>query len=355
MKLIAIGDIHASGFGNDPLVENLPARLTYIKKSLEYIMDYGRKNGIEHYVILGDVYHDNTIIYNTSQAMLLDFFKTYEDRTFYIISGNHDLSSTGENQRSAILALGELDNVQCFTRPTIINRCNLIKVDTPLFFVPYSGNFLDSIKNFKNIDPDTILFSHIGLNEAVLQSGLSRVDKLKLSDLKQFKLAILGHYHKPQDFGNDQTHVWYAGSLIPRDWNDKNEQKRFLVIDTITREVQSVNLDCGIPQYIEIVIPPNSTPDFIESEMNRAKQLKSHGDQVRVINKNNSKIKDKDIADIIILEQKEVDVTNRGITVDQSKMEQCKKYLEIKEIPEDEREEYLKVLNDSKLLEVIDT
>lgn len=352
MKIICIGDIHASGFGDDPLVNNLPERLYYIKKSLEYIMDYGRKNGINDYVILGDVYHDKTIIYNTSQAMLLDFFKQYEDRSFYIISGNHDLSSTGENQKSAILALGELNNVQCFTQPVIINKNKLINIDTPLFFVPYSGNFLDSIKNFKNIEPDTILFSHIGLNEAVLQSGLSRVDKLKLSDLKQFKLAILGHYHKPQDFGNDYTHVWYAGSLIPRDWNDKNEKKRFLVVDTITREVQSIDLDCGVPLYIEIIIPPNSTNDFIKYKMQCAKELREQGHKVRVINKNNPKIKEEDISDVIILEQQEVDVTNRGITVEQSKIDQCKKYMEIKNIPENERDEYLKVLNDSKLLEV---
>ena len=65
-----------------------------------------------------------------------------------------------------------------------------------------------------------------------------------------------------------------------------------------------------------------------------------------------SQIREEDISDVIILEQQEVDVTNRGITVEQSKIDQCKKYMEIKNIPEDEREEYLKVLNDSKLLEV---
>ena len=298
MKMICIGDIHASGFGDDPLVDNLPERLYYIKKSLEYIIDYGKKNRIEHYVILGDVYHDKTIIYNISQAMLVEFFKQHEDVSFYIITGNHDLSSTGENQKSAILALDELENVTTFVKPVLINRSDFIRIDTPLFFVPYSGNFLESIKNFKTIDPDTILFSHIGMNEAVLQSGLSRADKLKITDLKQFKLAILGHYHKPQDFGNGQTHVWYAGSLIPRDWNDKNEKKRFLVVDTITKEVESVDINCGVPQYIEIVIPPNSTPDFIKSEMHRAKELRSQGNKVRVINKNNPKIKEDDISDL---------------------------------------------------------
>ena len=74
MKIICIGDIHASGFGEDPLVNNLPERLYYIKKSLNYIMEYGKEHNIHTYVILGDVYHDKTIIYNTSQAMLLEFF-----------------------------------------------------------------------------------------------------------------------------------------------------------------------------------------------------------------------------------------------------------------------------------------
>lgn len=350
MKIICIGDIHASGFGEDPLVNNLPERLYYIKKSLNYIMEYGKEHNIHTYVILGDVYHDKTIIYNTSQAMLLEFFNQWKEDNFYIISGNHDLSSTGENQKSAILALGELDNVNIFVDPTYVSGS--MQTPGPAMFVPYSGNFIDSMKNFKVPKDAKILFSHIGLNEAVLQSGLSRVDKLKLSELKIYKLAILGHYHKPQDFSNEYTHAWYVGSLIPRDWNDKNERKRFLIVDTETLEVESVDLNCGVPLYIEIVIPPNSTNDFIKYKMKCAKELREQGNKVRVINKNNPKIKEDDVTDVIILEQQEIDVTNRGITVEQSKIEQCKKYMEIKNIPENERDEYLKVLNDCKLLEV---
>ena len=69
--------------------------------------------------------------------------------------------------------------------------------------------------------------------------------------------------------------------------------------------------------------------------------------------RNKTKIKDQ-IEDVIILEQQQVDFTNRGITVDQSKIEQCKKYLEIKEIPENERDAYIKVLQDNKLLEILE-
>jgi DNA repair exonuclease SbcCD nuclease subunit len=196
-----------------------------------------------------------------------------------------------------------------------------------------------------------VLFSHIGLNEAVLQSGLSRVDKLSLKDLNRFKLAILGHYHKPQDFTNEITHVYYAGSLIPRDWNDKNERKRFLVLDTDSKQVESVWIDCGVPGFYEFVIPLDCPEQEIKSILKNAEDKKKLGHKVRIINKNKTKVKT-DISDLIVLEQKQVDITNRGITVEQSKLEQCKKYLEIKQIPEAEWDYYIKVLQDNKLLEV---
>jgi len=118
-------------------------------------------------------------------------------------------------------------------------------------YVPFSNNFLQEIKNSQSAD---ILLSHIGLNEAVLQSGLSKVDKISISDIAKFKLALLGHYHRPQNFSNENTSVWYAGSLISKDWNDKNETKRFLVYDTETLEIESVNIECGIPRFIEYII-----------------------------------------------------------------------------------------------------
>ncbi len=352
MKLICIGDIHASGFGDDPLVDNLPARLSYIKKTLDYIMAYGHEHNISNYVVLGDVYHDKTIIYNDSQAMLLDFFNRNKNSSFTIISGNHDLSSTGENQNSAIMAFEGLENVMCVYGEPYYQEA------TCALYVPFTNNFVEVLTNAKTKYANVrtkILFAHLGLNEAVLQSGLSRVDKVKISDLCSFRLAILGHYHKPQDLGNNITKVWYAGSLIPRDWNDKNESKRFLVLDTDTLEVESVPLDpVGIPRYIEYVIPPGTGEAEIRRVLQEASEMRSRGNKVRVINKNNIKIKNDVATDVVVVEQQTVDVTNRGITVDQTKLQQCEKYLDIKQIPEEEREDYLKVLKDNRLLDILE-
>ena len=348
MKIIAIGDIHASGFGEDSLVDNLPARLTYIKRSLDYILKHGLEHNIKEYVMLGDLIHDKTIIYNIAQSMLYEFFKNSAEKgcNFTIISGNHDLSSTGQNQKSAIEVFDSLPNVTCVVKSPRVTPIGL--------FVPYTNTFLEDLKKMRGCDCN-IIYAHVGLNEAVLQSGLSKVDKLKINDLNDFKLAILGHYHKPQHLFNDIINVYYAGSLIPKDWNDKNEKKRFLVVDTETLEVESVEFpeSLGIPMYIELVIPPNQTMENIKIMLKLADDYRKRGHHVRVINRNKTKIKD-EVEDIIILEQQQIDFTNRGITVDQSKLDQCKKYLEIKEIPESERDNYIKILQDTKLLEVIE-
>lgn len=349
MKIICIGDVHASGFSEDPIVDGLPRRLSYIKKSLDYIVDYGRKNQITNYILLGDLIHDKTIIYNVAQSMLYDFFKGNDDCVFHMISGNHDLSSTGENQKSAIEVFDSLNNVHCVVKNSHTETFG----DAKCLFVPFTNNFLDVIKNIDrdSYDPD-VLFAHVGLNEAVLQSGLSRVDKLRVSDLNGFKLAILGHYHKPQKLQGNCT-VYYAGSLIPKDWNDKNESKRFLVFDTESLSVESVDIDCGIPMYLEYVITSEMSESESKEIIDTAALKKSEGHTVRVINRGKQKVKTKDEFDLIILEQQSVDITNRGITVDQTKMQQCEKYLEIKDIPENERSDYIKVLQDFKLLEVI--
>lgn len=354
MKLIAIGDIHASGFGDDPVVGEYPQRLFYIQKSLEYIINYGKSHGITTFVMVGDIYNDKTLIYNEAQNMLTDILKSNEDCKFVMFSGNHDLSSTGEHQKSAVSVFQKFPNVDVYLyEAQMVSELNAV-------IVPYCHNFIDQVKRVsKSFDGlagsvynPNILFAHVGLNEGVLQSGLSRVDKLKLTDIDQFPLAILGHYHKPQAIQGSKTTAYYVGSLIPKDWNDKNETKRFLVVDTDSLEVESVDLNVPeVKQFYEFVIKSDTLPEERKIMLERAATLKDQGHHVRVVNRSATKVaKEETVADMVILENVEVDVTDRGINITQSKMDQCKKYLEIKKV--DNPDEYLKILTDKSLLEI---
>lgn len=336
MLRTAIGDIHLSGFESDPLGnDGLPKRLGYIIKSLDFIVEYSQKRNIFRFDILGDIINDKSIIYTTAQDAFKDFLCRHKNCEFIIISGNHDLSATGSTQKSAISVFSEYPNVKCIVdKPEVIDN---------ITYIPYTNNFMDEIKLLSKND---IMISHLGLNEGVLQSGLSKVDKITLKDISKFKLALLGHYHKPQGFGNDKTNVYYAGSLICKDWNDKNESKRFLVYNTETLEVESVNIDCGIPQFKEFII---ETADQKNEILKQAEIAKNNGNQVRIRNKTSEKIQDQ-TSNVLVIEQHEIDITNRGINIAQTKEEQLKKYLEIKEIPEIERKEYMDLIAKYDLL-----
>jgi len=327
----AIGDIHLSGFESDKLdSDGLPFRLGLIIKTLDFIVDSLRKRNIFKADILGDLINDKSIIYTVAQDAFKEFLNRNSDFYFRIISGNHDMSSTGKLQKSAITVFNSYENVECIPyAPVVLDD---------ITYVPYTSEFLEVLKN---IEPGNILISHLGLNEAMLQSGLSKVGRIKMKDLSsKFKLAILGHYHKPQFLHNDNIKVYYAGNLIHKDWNDKNEQKTFLIYDTETLEVEQVPI-VGFREFKEFVI---NTPDQKDQVLQQAEIAKNNGHVVRIKNKSGEKIRDEVSNDVLLIETDEVDITNRGIEITQTREEQLKKYLEIKGILEDERQEYLDVL-----------
>jgi len=337
MRRCAIGDIHLSGFQSDTIDKRgLPKRLGYIIKSLDYIVDTVNKLNIFDFDILGDVINDKSIIYTIAQDAFKDFLVRRKNCQFRIVNGNHDLSSTGDLQKSAISVFSEYPNVKCFTcGPEIIDN---------ITYIPFTEKFLDTIKS---VSGSNILISHLGLNEAHLQSGLSKVDKISIKDLSKFKLVLLGHYHKPQHLSNGITNVFYPGSLIPKDWNDKGEVKQYIIFDDETLEVAEYPINAGIPQFIELTINEDSNKAEI---LKQAEIAKNNGHNVRIRNKTSEVIKEEVSGGVLVLEQHDRDITDRGITISMTKEEQLKKYLLIKEIPESERSEYLSLVSKYDLL-----
>ena len=328
MKRIAISDIHLSDFSEDILTpEGLPLRLGEIKKTFNFVIEQAKKLSISYIDVLGDIINDKSIIFTVAQDLFKEIIIKNSDMFFTLLSGNHDLSSTGKLQRSAISVFSGYKNVCCVTDEIVI--------DKNITMISYSDIFLEKIKECKSTD---ILLTHIGLNEAMMQSGLSKVDKIKLLDLKKFRLILSGHYHKPQFIQNENTKFYYVGGFTNHSWNDRNEVKRFLVYDTDTLEVQSIPMENQI-QYKEYTIDDISTAKEILKE---AEIQKNKGNYVRI--RKNIKEDIETPHDILILEHKDIDVTNRGITVTQTLQEKLHKYMDIKEVKKEEQEDYIKIL-----------
>lgn len=329
MKRVAIADIHLSAYKNDQIEDDgLPYRLGMLIKVVRSICKFCRTNDIENIDILGDLYNDNDIIYTDSFNSFSDIILEFDDIKFTILSGNHDMSSIGEAKTSAVCPLNAYSNV------TIVDKTSK-KICDNVIAVPWTSDIAQKIKTAEG---SSILLSHFGLSEAQLASGISVSTGITMTDLSKYQLALLGHYHKPQELKGKNTHLFYVGSPIHIDWNDKNQKKRFLVYDTETLEVKSVPIS-GFKQFREFEITDDSD---VSEVMNEAMELKSEGHNVRVKNLTENEVSPSD-DEIVVLEESSVDPTDRGIKTSMSTEEKMKGYLDIKNVKDEEREDHMKI------------
>jgi len=333
VKRAIVADVHLSGYKDDAIQgDGLPLRLSGIIKTLQNICMFCKKNDIKNVDIAGDLNNDKDIIYTDAQNAFVQILTLFPELHFTLISGNHDMSSAGEYQTSSIQALGGYPNAHCIFKPTVIDN---------ITFIPFSK---DMCKNVNEADPNSILISHFGLNEAKLQSGISIVSDIKINQLLKFNLVLLGHYHKPQELHKNDTRLFYVGNPVHFNWNDKNEQKRFLVYDTKTLEIASFSLN-GFVEYREFIVDEN-TKD-IKSILDEAIKLKSEGHHVRIRKLIDTKIQtDPKHDDLIIINENKTQHQDRGIKMTMSQKEIYEKYLEYKKIPKEEQTEYLKDLDE---------
>jgi len=146
---------------------------------------------------------------------------------------------------------------------------------------------------------------------------------------------LLGHYHKPQEIQQGAFRLFYAGSLIQLDWGEKNEDKRFLVVDSDTLDVSSVPIS-SYKRHIEIEIDSSNR----EQALADVHKHRRDGNHVKVILKERVDLGPLEM-DIRVVDKTEVDVTDRGITSSMSDVDIHRKYMQIKQIPEDQWDDYL--------------
>jgi len=321
MKFICTADLHLSAYTNDPVINGVPEKLHYTLLVINNIILYAKKQKIFNIVIAGDIFHTKNIIHSLAQSELLDLIRSNKDITFYCINGNHDLSSRSGQGVSALKCLDNENNVRMFHNTTLIEN---------IYFVPWDPD--NMINDIKSGPTNSFLVAHLGVNEAKLSSGISIMSDIKLSDFKKYSHCFLGHYHKPQNVGN----VTYIGSPIQMDWGEKNEEKRFIIVDSETGKIKSVPTD-GYRKYYEFDL----TKDNRDNLLKECETLQKGGHYIKL-----NKIEEFDTNEIDdkfrVVTKIDKDITNRGITSSMSTDEKISRYLEIKNIPENDRDIFKK-------------
>jgi DNA repair exonuclease SbcCD nuclease subunit len=332
MRFAFIADIHLSRYGQDKVEDqtNLPERLSSIKNALYEVAQYCINNNVFTIIIGGDVLHGKSIIHAIAQDIMIQYFKDWAHLiTFYVIDGNHDLSGKGSDVVSALRPLEDISNVNwvSFKDTHQIENENIL-------LVPYSYNVPEEVKYNKS----RILISHFGLSEGVLNSGMSIVSNISMKDLQgKYELVLLGHYHKPQEITMHGVRLFYVGSLIQLDWGERQDEKRFLIVDSDTLQVDSIPIT-NYKKHIQIEI----TSDNKDEAIKQARQAKEAGDHVKVIMKETVDLSDIK-GEFNVIDKTDRDITDRGITSNMSTEDKLKRYLEIKEIPEDKHDLYMQI------------
>ncbi len=318
MKFLATADWHLAVYSQDPPVakSSLLERLYYLNKVIrESILKYAVDNGIEYVVIAGDINHTKSIIHSVAQSVLLDIIRDFSQIQFIIINGNHDMSSKSGEGVSALKCLDREPNVDMIHKAKQIDN---------ILFVPWNPKTM--FDDIKSGDAE-YLVSHFGLNEGMLNSGISIVSEVALKDIAHFKCSVLGHYHMPQDIIRGDTKVYYTGSPIQLDWGEKNDEKRFLIVDTGVHDVTSVPIE-GYKRHIELELTPEKMLETIKI----AKELQKEGHHIKLL-----KTEEMDLSSIDkefnIVDKVDRDITDRGISTTMSKEAIVDRFLEIKEIP----------------------
>lgn len=326
MKIGITADLHLSGFSQDIVdsATNLPQRLAEKKKVCYNIIEDMKSRGCNIMIIAGDLLHNKSIIYSIAQSVMLNFIRRNMDITFIIIDGNHDLSGKGKNVVSSLECLDNEPNVVRIKKEGTISELK------DFFFVPYSMEISQIVKK----NSSQYLVSHFGLNEALLNSGSSIISDVSLKDLTgRYNLAFLGHYHLPQSVERSNIKVYVPGSISQTDWTEKNEDKRFLIFDRETEEIESIPT-VGYRKHFELVITNQNKIEVI----NQARELKSRGDYV--ILKKEEPVETSEISkEFIIIDKTSKDISNRGISTSMSDQEKIKRYEEIMKVDEGDRED----------------
>jgi len=327
MKFAFTADIHLSKYGNDKIEDdtNLPERLHSLKMALDHMAEYCVENNIQVMVIGGDILHGKSIIHAIAQNIMIDYFSHWSDMIrFYVIDGNHDLSGKGHQVVSALKPLRNIPSVTWIPFDEVSRIGDIL-------FVPYGPDMVNVIKNTSA----KTLISHFGLSEGILNSGISIVSDISLKDLiGKYKLVLLGHYHKPQEIIRDDINLYYVGSPIQLDWGEKNDEKRFLVVDSDILEVKSIPTE-GYRKHIELEVTDSNKSEIIKE----AKKAKEEGHYVKVVKRETIDLGIED--DFMVIDKTEKDITDRGITSSMSQDDKFKRFLEIKEIDENEHEQYM--------------
>lgn len=155
---------------------------------------------------------------------------------FIFLIGNHCWFNLQCEQHS-LEVLKSLPNVTIVDKPQTIEGIR---------FYPYLP--ADKIKADLENTKTSVIIGHFDIKSFDYGNGIISTEGLEVSDFKNFKRVISGHYHKYQEAGN----ITYPGTPFSHSFGESNQQKYISIYNAVTDKLEL--LDTPFPRHITLEV-----------------------------------------------------------------------------------------------------
>jgi len=259
MKVLCTADWHIGNLAHGRVdSDGRNSRYLEARYLLKQIVDIAEQEEVDLLLMAGDIFHSNRPT-TDEQLIFLDFLYALEEKHIpsRFIIGNHDYNSQ----------LGKSDSLAIFRKIKNLKFTKIYKdPDNEVFgqvcfiYLPYGSSYVVSDL------PDhskAVLVIHDHFQGAKLGSELFELKKPGQELLpKQFPVdfIVAGHFHRHQIISNDPL-CFYTGSIHKVDFNERDDDKVVVILDTETGNIKPVSLDCLELVQVDLVYPKISFDD----------------------------------------------------------------------------------------------
>lgn len=252
MKVLVTGDWHigVTSFG---VIDsnNRNSRLVDFEKALQRSIDIAISESVDLYICAGDIFHTNKPT-TEDQRVFYRVLKRLEDSRVVsrFIIGNHDHSSKIGASHALRLFMDMIDGwsyVKIYDQTTWEDFNNL-----KVCFFPYHAE-QPEIVDYRTEVGRVALVCHSHLEGAVVGCEPFEIKDDKATKFKDLPVDFVfaGHFHKPQIL-SQQPLAFYPGSISPVDFNERNDVKGVVIVDTDARSYECIAIKSRNLHQIDI-------------------------------------------------------------------------------------------------------
>jgi len=266
--ILYLADLHFGKVTHSKMLPEGDSKTLELFRVLCYTIKMAVTKGCTHLVIAGDIFNDNVStsffrkIFNEFLYIAIGMFKCV-----YILKGNHDHSKTSASALEPIKSL-QLDGVMVIDK---IEAHMILGVNH--IFVPHINpeefnqeEKIEEISKLIDLKVKNVLVGHyhamgsvVGAERLMLNGGENNYD-IASKGIDRF---ILGHIHKPQDFKIGGVPAHYIGSPTYNDFGERNDEKRFIMLDPMTFVIKS----CLVETRKYIQFKYNEIPEWAKDSI----------------------------------------------------------------------------------------